>query len=504
MIVNRSHFATQTSMNALTRMSTQMAKLQTQMTTGEKFASLSDMGDTRFGALSLNARLDKIGAYQSNIDIVKTRLSFLDKAMTRLDTIQSDARKSVTVGGYGTNNINLQTAPTQAMAQFDEVLTLLNTQADGRYVMGGNVTDRAPVETTSTILDGGNGRAGFRTIVTERKAADAGTSGQGRLVTSMPAVDTVRLEEDGAHEFGFKISTLSGDAGPVNFTFPTGADPDALSVQFTAPPASGHRINLSMTMPDGTNETIVMTAVSGPTTKPGEYQIGTDAATTAANFEAALKTTLVHEGQTRLAAASSYAAADNFFFGAGGSVKRVPSPAATAITTVPATAADTISWYRGQNDTSLARQSVSAKIDDSTAVNYGVRANESGLVGLVRSLAVMSVETYPTSPALADASRGRFDAVAARQAGRLSESNSVNAGSIEVITVELGVATATLGNVKERQTTYSAQLENMLADITHAPIERIAMELLTLKTRLEASYTTTASISQLSLVNYLK
>lgn len=504
MIVNRSHFATQSSMNALTRMSTQMAKLQTQMTTGEKYASLAEMGNTRFGALSLNSRLDKISAYQGNIDIVSTRLSFLDKAMTRLDTIQSDARKSVTVGGYGTNNINLQTAPTQALAQLDEVLTLLNTQADGRYVMGGNVTDTPPVEGTNAILDGANGRAGFRTLVTERKAADAGADGQGRLVTSMPAVDTVQLAEDGVHPFGFKISTLSGDSGPVNFTFPTGADPETLAVQFTGVPVSGHRINLSMTMPDGTNETIVMTAVSGPTTKPGEYQVGADAATTAASFEAALKSTLVYEGQTRLAAASSYATADNFFFGSGGSVMRVPSPAATATALVPATATDTILWYRGESNTNPARQSVSARIDDSTSVNYGVRANESGLVGLVRSLAVMSVETYPTSPATADASRGRFDAVAARQASRLSESNSVNAGSIEVITVELGVATATLGNVKQRQTTYSAQLENMLADITQAPIEQIAMELLTLKTRLEASYTTTSSISQLSLVNYMK
>lgn len=505
MIVNKSHFASSAAFNALTRMSSQMSKLQTQMTTGDKYATLAEMGTARFEALSLNDRIGRVASYKSNIDIVNTRLSFLDKAISRLDTIQSDARQAVTVGAYGTNNINLQTAPTQAQARLDEVLTLLNTQADGRYVMGGNVTEAPPVQTTAAILDGSNGRAGFRTLVTERRAADLGTTGQGRLVTSMPALDTVRLVEDGVHPFGFKISTLSGDAGPITFTFPTGADPESLQVQFTGVPSSGHHINLGMTMPDGTSETIVMTAVSGPTTKPGEYQVGVDAATTAANFEAALKTTLEYEGKTRLSAASAYATADNFFFGAGGSVQRVPAPADSATTLVPATDVDTIKWYTGQNDLNPARQSVAARIDDSTVVSYGVRANESGLVGLARALAVMTVETYPTgTPAEQAASRGKFDAVASRQAARLAEANSTSPGSITVIAVELGVAKATVGNVEERHINYGSQLETMLADLEHAPMEEVAMELLTLKTRLEASYTTTASIAQLSLVNYLK
>jgi hypothetical protein len=43
----------------------------------------------------------------------------------------------------------------------------------------------------------------------------------------------------------------------------------------------------------------------------------------------------------------------------------------------------------------------------------------------------------------------------------------------------------------------------MLEEIEGVSIEEVALELLALKTRLEASYTTTAAVSQLSLVNYL-
>jgi hypothetical protein len=72
-----------------------------------------------------------------------------------------------------------------------------------------------------------------------------------------------------------------------------------------------------------------------------------------------------------------------------------------------------------------------------------------------------------------------------------------------VIAIELALAKTTMGNVSERQTTYKAQLETMLAEIETIPPEEVAMEILALKTRLEASYQTTSLVAQLSLVNYL-
>jgi flagellar hook-associated protein 3 FlgL len=92
----------------------------------------------------------------------------------------------------------------------------------------------------------------------------------------------------------------------------------------------------------------------------------------------------------------------------------------------------------------------------------------------------------------------------ARNNERLSEDVASTQGSIEMIAVELGLAKATTGAVAERHTAHKAQLSNMLQDIEEAPTEVVAMEILALKTRLEASYQTTAMLGQLSLVNYLK
>ena len=44
----------------------------------------------------------------------------------------------------------------------------------------------------------------------------------------------------------------------------------------------------------------------------------------------------------------------------------------------------------------------------------------------------------------------------------------------------------------------------MLAEIETVPQEEVAMEMLALQTRLQASYEATSLISQLSLVNYLQ
>jgi flagellin-like hook-associated protein FlgL len=388
--------------------------------------------------------------------------------------------------------------PTTSRARLDEVLAVLNTDVDGRYLFGGSVTDRKPVAKVSEVLEGVGGRDGFRTVVGERKLADAG-DGLGRLAIITTA-DLVELGEDGVHPFGLKLSTLSSSSSDIGLTQPGGA-PQVLGVQFSTatPPVAGSTVTLGFTLPDGTEESITLTAVTG-TPGPGEFQIGADGDATAANFAAALQGSIETLVDTKVAAASVYAAAENFFNGQGQQVMRVDGAApATATALVAATETDTVMWYRGE-DNADARGSVTAKIDDASAVRYGVQANESGLVELVRSLAAMAVETFPDG----DATSGkRFDAMAGRQIARLSEGHNNTAGSIEVIAVELGLAATTMGNTKERQTAHKAQLENMLADIETISPEEVSMEILALKVRLEASYAATSLVSQLSLVNFL-
>lgn len=499
MIVNNSMFQVDRSFSSVTDMQDRMSTLQIQLATQERATKLSDFGQDLSYDLTLRARQGRVTGFQNTIDIVNLRLEFMDNSITRLDEIESEARSTAIAGG-GADNLGVVTAQSLATARLDEVLAVLNTDLNGRYLFGGSTTDEAPVGTLSEILDGVDGADGFRTVMGERKLADAGADGRGRLVTALPATDTVSLTEDGTHIFGLKLSTLSSDSAAVAVTAPVGAPPE-LSVQFTGVPAAGDTVTIGLTLPDGSAYTMNLTATDSATPGQGEFQIGADADATATHFQTALNTELERVGETALEAASVYEAADNFFAGPGETIMRVDGPpfeSATAL--IAATATDTVNWYNGEDTTGNARDTVQAQVDEGTVVSYGVQANESGIVELVRSLAAMAVETYPDGD---DNALDRFNAMTGTQLERLSEGNNSQSGSIEVIGMELGIASATIGQAGERHISYLGQLDTLLADIETVSVEEVAMQLLSLQTRLQASYQTMATVADLSLVNYI-
>lgn len=642
MIVNKSMFPLQTGFGVITKMQDRFADLQVQLGTGMKASTLADMGRDLPLSLSVRSRLGKIEGFTSNIATVELRLSFLDKTMSRFDSLESETRNSAVQGQYGTNNINMATVPSLSKARLDEMVTLLNSDVAGRYLFGGSNTDSAPVPDTTTLLEGQGGKAGFKAVVSERKAADAGTDGRGRLTSGQVAgTSTVTLAEDGLHPFGLKLSNISSTAPntAVSYTSPVTSTPAAaksLDVTFADAPnmiVADQTITMGFALPDGTETQITLRAVDTASVPPAadEFVIGTDGATTAANFKATLDAKLVEVGSKELSAASNFVASSSFFNAPGEPVLRVQGDPATATSLRVADESDTIMWYKGQSpavaadglgrmqistatdtvtlsetapvsakhgfqitgvltdttdiDTTLnaadpssvdvkflappaagktvtvtltepggntreltltavtgkagsgqftigadatetaanfskalnivateaamaaegnPRTSVTSQVDDSTRVSYGIQANESGMLRLVRSLASMSVESFPDGDPVTEASsKARYDAMARRQQLQLSESHNSERGSIEILTMELAVGHTALKNATARHTDYKAQLDNLLSDVETVSKEDVAMEILALQTRLQASYQVTSMVSQLSLSKYM-
>ncbi|MGB3338632.1 MAG: hypothetical protein WBA73_15775 [Devosia sp.] len=650
MIVNKSMFPLQAGFGVISKMQGRFAELQTQLGTGMQSSTLAGMGRDLPMSLSVRARLNKIEGFSANIDTVNLRLSFLDKTLARFDKIEGEARNSATQGQYGTNNINMATLPGLSHARLDELVTLLNSDVAGRYLFGGSSTDSAPLPETETLLEGQGGRAGYKFVVGERQAADSGVLGLGRLQTGVgaaPDTNTVTITEDGNHPFGMKLSTITSTA-PTAAVGRSDVEPSAIptlgntaTITFQPAPAEqiipGQSITLGFTLPDGGETQVVMTAIS-PEDAPaatGQFIVGDDPDANAASFQAALDLKLKAVVKTEVAAASTFAAASNFFNSPGEPVLRVDGDPSTATALRVASPVDTVIWYEGQSPAIAAkglgrlgiatnvdtvtlarkmplsedygfkisqisastagitttfdplnpestgvqfnttpsvvagetveitlaeppngntrtisliavtgkagpgqftigaspagtaknfaaslelsvteaaiaaegnpRQSVTAKVDDSTRVSYGMQANESGFLGLMRTMAAMSVTTYPLGddPELDKANRAKFDAMAERQQSALSEGHNSEHGSIEIVTMELGVARSTLQNSTERHTAYKAQLDNLLSDIETVNKEDVAMEILALQTRLQASYQATSMISKLSIVNFI-
>lgn len=496
-LVNKAMFPLNNSIRNITNMKTVFDKLQLQLATGEKASTLAEMGSDRYFDLGLRQRIARIDAYESNITTVGIRLSTLDTTLSRIDEIEADARAAAVSGIGGSEKVNLATFPTLAASRLDEVLSLLNTDVNGRYLFGGSSSEAPPVASGDAVLNGANGKAGLKQLVSERRLADLGTGNMGRLAVTS-ATDTVTLAEDGVHPFGLKLSTIVSSTSAITAVQPSGSPPE-LSVQFGATlPTAGDTVSISVVLPDGTEEQIVLAASNDPSA-PGTFQIGADADATAASFATALSASIQAFATTDLATASAFAASDDFFFGQGESAMRVDGPPfETATAQLAGTSADTVLWYTGE-DSGNPRQTVTAKVGEGTSVAYGVQANEGGLARLVRTLGAVAAQSFPDGDATSEA---RFTAMASRNASRLAENNN-DSSSIAAITVELGLASASAGQVAERHTAYKAQLTNMLDEIETAVPEEVAMQILALKTRLEASYQTTSMLSQLSLVNYI-
>lgn len=517
-VINRSMFPLSSGINNIMNMKERYDVLQNQLSSGQKASRLSEMGSDRYFDLALRQRISRIDSYQDSIKSVDLRLNVLDQTISRLDIIESDMRAVTLSGSGGQSSLNFETAPAVAAASFDEVLTLLNADVAGRYLFGGDETESRPVEDSFTILNGSGARAGFPRVVEQRRIADLGVGNMGRLTVATTA-NVVTLAEDGLANmpFGMKLNTVTGsnnitatDPPPWSEGDPVPPAARDLDVTFGATlPLPGETVVLSFKMPDGSEETITLTASTDPS-NADHFQIGTDADTTAANFATSLNQAINRLAEGKMVTASAYEAANNFFFGQGEDPMRIDvadrndvAQLQSATSLVAGTEADTVFWYKGADSANSldARRSVTARVGEGAVVSYGVEGHEKGLVNLVRALGTMAIQTFPGSD---PTSTDRYNAMTARNNRMLAEETTTHQGSIEMIAVELGLAKATTGAVAERHTAHKAQLSNMLQDIEEAPTEVVAMEILALKTRLEASYQTTALLSQLSLVNYLK
>ena len=114
---------------------------------------------------------------------------------------------------------------------------------------------------------------------------------------------------------------------------------------------------------------------------------------------------------------------------------------------------------------------------------------------------MLSIQTFSTAD---PSTEGRFDAIASRNVQNLSVSKSSVQGSIEMLSIELNNAKVQIGDIKSRHQDYSAQMQGLLAGIEKSDDNEVAVQISALQTRLQATYQTTAMVSQLSLVNYIK
>ncbi|MBX6426877.1 MAG: flagellar biosynthesis protein FlgL [Variibacter sp.] len=494
-IGGRSELAVQ----ALVDMRRQLDELQRQLATGKKSATYAGFGlDCGLG-VALRGQLATLTGFQETITTVGIRLELAQNALSRMSAIGSTVKTTLTQPGTVASS-GQSVAQTNARLHLDELLNLLNTQADGRYLFSGRSVDRPAVATAGAILDGDGARAGLKQVIAERRQADLGADGRGRLLVTAGGSAVTVSEDAAGSPFGFKLAAASSDLAGVSVSGPSGSPP-GITVTFGATnPQPGQSIVFTLTLPDGTSETLRLTATTASPPAAGEFALGADPTATAANLQAALGASLSALAGTRLVAASAMAAAQNFFsLDASSSPQRVAGPpfdAATAL--VAGTPADTVFWYTGELSSDPARPSVSARIDQSVSVNYGLRANEEGIRRLVQGVAVFAATTFsPSDPAAGEAYGALVDRLRAMLEG------SPATQKLDDIASEIGAAQAAMRAAEERHQQTSNTLISLLEQTEGISNEEVAAKVLALQTRLQASLQTTAMLYQLSLADFL-
>lgn len=481
----------------------QMDDLLRQLDTGKRSTTYAGLGMDRRVSLDLNGKLSSLDGWLDNIKRADTNLKLASQSVEMFAKLTNETKNDARADSYVPSASGRSAPQVLAEEKFKQALDLLNTDVGGRYLFSGRSADVRPVVDYSLIMDGdGAGRAGLKQLVSERQAADLGLNGLGRLTAGGAGTTATIAEEAGNPEYGFKLAGTSTDSAALVPTYTAGPPAD-ISVNVTGKPEAGDELRIRLDLPDGTHEEIVLTARSGADGNAADtFQIDDDPNVTAANLRNAITAALGKEAKTSLRAASATEAAENFFAGSPSNPPlRVPGPPFETATAAPApgTAANTVIWYQGDDDPAVpARSTSSVQADQGQSVSTGARANEQAFqVGLAQ-LAIFATEEFDADDP--DAKAG-YEALASRVNNRIGYADNEQKPS-EII-VELGSAQTALASAKERHNATKGYLTTTLEGVENVTTEEVAVQLLALQTRLQASYQTTAMLSQLSLTNYL-
>lgn len=502
----------------------QFDDLQRQLDTQKRATSYGDLGIDRRVSLDLNGKISNLDSLLSGIQLGDVNLKLQTDAASTFAKLASDSRNDMRSNSYVPTSSGRSAPQTLAEDKFKQVLDLLNTDVNGRYLFSGTTSDKEPVASFDTIINGdGAGKAGLKQLIDERRRADLGSNGLGRLTTGTAGPTTVTLA-DGDHDYGFKIggvtSTGTGIIAVAQAPVPAGSKA-AFNLSVSGQPLPGDKVTVNLNLPDGTQTQVTLTARAPGTTgsDADSFEIGADVNATAANLKTSLEAGLGKEAKTTLSAASSQVAAKDFFDGSiNNPPRRVPGPDfenATAPPTKVGASDNTVIWYKGEdgipplasNDPALdtrtisptsARGTATVQVDQGQSVNVGARANEEAFrVGLAQ-FGIMLTETFPASDAN---SQDRYNAMAERVGDKLGFGGATQKPA-EIIT-ELGSSQTAMANAKQRHTDTKNYLTTALGSVENITPEEVATQILALQTQLSASYQVTSMLSKLTLTNFL-
>src|ERR1043166_3760425 len=300
-------------LQTISDMRSQLDDLQRQLGSGQKSTSYAGLGIDRGLTIRLRSQLSAIDGYQQSISQVGVRLDLMQTALTQFDQVSRSTKSTIIQSQLALAGQTQTSDQRNAKSVLDQMIGMLNTGADGRYLFSGRSVDQVPVESSDHILNGSGLKAGLKQLIDERRQADLGTTGLGRLTVGSGATPAPVSPPDEASPFGFKLVGATTAISGAIVTPPAGV-PATMDVDLGATnPNPGDTIKFSFTLPDGSNQDLTMTATTASPPGAGQFTIGATSTDTAIKLQAALTQSLGAPAKPQPGGAPAVQAGNEFF-----------------------------------------------------------------------------------------------------------------------------------------------------------------------------------------------
>lgn len=499
-------YLTNRTASQLTTLKSQLSDLSTQLSSGLTAQTYGGLGSGRSTALAAQATLSALTGYAAGINAAQTRTNVAVTSLTQVATLGIDARNTLN-NGLQSTPVNATAAKTNALNNLQAALDTLNQSVAGNYLFGGENSTTQPVLDADTILDGTTTQIGLKKFVSDQVTADLGANGNGRLTQTYPGLNSsnvatptkITLSDDpsshAAPRSGYMITNASTmpNPGGIAAAWVAGTS-NSVTIDVNQQPAAGDSLTLTLQLPDLTTTTVTLTAAASGTTPASSstgFAIGADQAETAKNLNDALTSALSASAGSTLMANSTARAASTFF--------SAPNAATTA--------ANTVVWYQGENGLQDPLSTQSVQVSAGSSVQIGVRANQPAISNVLAGLATVALgmpsSSDPNAAAIYSAISGQAQPLLSSADTSPGASSTGALPSVQDTVTQLSLASTRLSNAATTNKASQNTLQNTLDGIEQAPTEEVVAKLLDVQNRLQASYQVTASLSKLSLVNYI-
>ncbi len=284
----------------------------------------------------------------------------------------------------------------------------------------------------------------------------------------------------------------------------TGGSAARFDLDLVGQPAAGDKVTIQLALHDGTTTSITLTArASGTPAMAGTFAIdAAGPAATASNLKTALDAAVASAAGSSLSASATARASEDFFNGspiAGLAARRIAfDNAGNATGYLETPSANTVQWYRGEDAGTDPRATATVQTGANSTAQIGVRANEAPLRAVLAGMATVVLGTPSGSDPDANA---KWQAMADRAGALVRAVNT--SPSVQEIVTDLSLANTAMSNAKSQNGATRNIMENAMAGVEAADTTEVTTTLLDLQNRLQASYQVTATLSKLSLVNYM-